>query len=128
MPNITPFRLNSLLVRLLIGLGIPLILFVAVGIVGVMMNFCLVTGVLRVKHSQDVIVHATSLDNLVEGLRLEIHRGVIADGGQLSPEFRRRIEKFLDDSRTLQELVRDNRDQMDRLSDVRKALMEWTDL
>jgi PAS domain S-box-containing protein len=123
-----PLRLNSLLLRLLIGLGIPLLLFVAVSVVAIMMNARLVTALQRVKHSQEVIAWGIKLENLVEGMHLEIHRSVIAGDGQLSPAFEQRVGDFFKDSQTLKDLVSDNSVQQGRLSEVRRRLLEWTRL
>ena len=93
-----------------------------------MMNDELVAALQRVKHSQDVIACATALENRVETLRLDLHRSLIANGGELSAEFRRGIDEFLSDTLVLQDLVADNSLQTERLPEIRTSLLQWSDL
>jgi PAS domain S-box-containing protein len=106
---------NTLLARLLIGSAIPLVLFLAVGLVAGVVIYRLLGALSLEKHSHEVLAQALLLNRHLDAMRFAAEWG----GPRGSQRFRSARDAFIEAGQKLLEQVNDNHPQPE---DVRAIL------
>jgi PAS domain S-box-containing protein len=123
-----PSPLDSLRARLLIGIGFPLVLFVAIAVVALNL-FDRYGEVLSLeRHSHDVILQGVQQKEALGRLGLIVQIGRVMKPSQLRDDYHLHRQTFLDANDEARRLVADNPPQGERLGEVRRLEADWSQL
>ena len=118
-------RLNSLLARLLIGFGIPLVLFLAVALVAWFVTSDLVQALDWERHSNTVIMQARSQRQRLDRMHLAILTVPLRQRTTLPDSYQILRREFQQTAGSLHELVHDNATQVQRLWTIDGLEEQW---
>jgi PAS domain S-box-containing protein len=121
-------RLNSLLARLLIGFGIPLVLFLAVALVAWFVTSDLVQALDWERHSNKVIAQALSQRQRLDQMRLAILTVPLRQRTTLPDSYQILRREFQQTAGLLNELVQDSAKQVQRLKAIDGLEEQWHEL
>jgi PAS domain S-box-containing protein len=123
-----PSPLNSLRARLLIGIGFPLVLFIAIAIVAINMLDRLLEAMSLENHSHDVILQGVLQKEALGRLGLIVHFGRILKPALLREDYDNNRRSFLEANAEARRIAADNPSQAELLEDLRRREVEWNEL
>jgi PAS domain S-box-containing protein len=118
-------RLNSLLARLLIGFGIPLVLFLAVALVAWFVTSDLVQALEWERHSNTVIIQALSQRQRLDRMHLAILKVPLRQRTSLPENYQVLRREFYEIGGQLKDLVKNNQTQVQRLKAIDDLEAQW---
>lgn len=121
-------RLNSLLARLLIGFGIPLVLFLSVALVAWFVTADLLQALEWERHSNSVVIQALSQRQRLDRMHLAILKVPLRQRTSLPENYQVLRREFCKMGNHLGELVQDNAAQLERLKTIEGLEKEWHQL
>ncbi|HEY7425746.1 MAG TPA: ATP-binding protein, partial [Gemmataceae bacterium] len=120
-----PSPLNSLRARLLIGIGFPLVLFIAIAVVALNMLDRLLDALALENHSHEVILEGVKQQVALKRMNAIIHYGPEVKPDRLWNDYENTRRAFLDANFAARELVNDARPQGERLEEVGRLEADW---
>jgi PAS domain S-box-containing protein len=123
-----PSPLDSLRARLLIGIGFPLVLFVAIALVALNLFDRYWEVMTLERHSHDVILQGVQQKEALGRLGLIAHIGRILKPALLRDQYQLHRRAFLEANEEAHRLVADNRPQGERLEEIRRLEADWNQL
>ena len=99
-----PPPLNSLRARLVIGAGIPLVLFIGVTLIALGVLYRLIDALALERHSHQVVVQALKQQDQLHRMSLTARYGPAADPDLLQANYETSRRAFLDANRIAQQL------------------------
>jgi len=120
-----PSPLNSLRARLVIGSGIPLVLFIGVALIALSVVYGLIDALALERRSHQVIVQALKQQDQLHRMGLSVQYSPVADPGLLKANYETTRQAFLDANSAAADLVRNHPDQEDRLTRLRDLEADW---
>jgi PAS domain S-box-containing protein len=121
-------RLNTLLARLLIGSGIPLVLFVIVALAGGVGVYRLHQAEYREQHSLEVLIQVERQKAFLNQMYLATQAEPLLASQRLRKNYRSNRSSFLESCDLLENMVADNSAQQERIRTVRRLESAWHDL
>lgn len=121
-------RLQSLMARLLLGLGIPFLLFLAVGVATYVHVEKLLEALSWEEHSREVLNQALQQRLQIEYLHVEGFRSLLNPPGTPTEEYLKKRQEFFTTLGRLRDVVQDNQGQLDRLKTIGDLEQGWHDL
>jgi len=121
-------RLNTLLARLVIGFGIPLVLFLAVALLAWFLTADLVAALEWERHSNAVIIQALSQQQRLDRMHLGILKVPLRERTALPESFQSLRGEFHQVGKVLSTLVKDNPAQGQRLRSIVGLEEQWWQL
>ena len=117
--------LNSLRARLVIGAGIPLVLFIGVTLIALSVLYRLLDALTLERHSHQVVVQALKQQDQLHRMGLAVLYGSGTDPDLLKSNYEASRLAFLDANKAARDLVRDDADQVNSLARMRDLEAEW---
>ena len=120
-----PSPLNSLRARLVIGSGIPLVLFIGVAFIALSVVYGLIDALALERRSHQVIVQALKQQDQLHRMGLSVQYSPVADPDLLKANYQTSRQAFLDANAAAVNLVRKEPAQEDRLTRLRNLEADW---
>ena len=120
-----PSPLNSLRARLVIGSGIPLVLFIGVAFIALSVVYGLIDALALERRSHQVIVQALKQQDQLHRMGLSVQYSPAADPDLLKANYEKSRQAFLDANAAAANLVRNEPGQEDRLTRIRDLEADW---
>ena len=121
-------RLNSLLARLLIGFGIPLVLFLAVALVAWFVTSDLLQALDWERHSNAVVIQALEQRQRLDRMHVAILKVPLGQRTTLPESYQVLRREFHQMGESLKDLVKDNDMQLQRLKAINGLEEQWHQL
>jgi len=121
-------RLNSLLARLLIGFGIPLVLFLAVALVAWFVTSDLLQALDWERHSNAVVIQALEQRQKLDRMHVAILKVPLGQRTTLPESYQVLRREFHQMGESLKDLVKDNDMQLQRLKAINGLEEQWHQL
>jgi PAS domain S-box-containing protein len=123
-----PPPLNSLRARLLISIGFPLVLFIAIAVVALNMAYRLREAMALENYSQKVILQGVLQQEALKRMNVIVHYGPVLKPDVLWDDYEINRRAFLEANDAALDLVHDDLAQRDHLESVRWLEADWHDL
>jgi PAS domain S-box-containing protein len=120
--------LNTLLARLAIGFGIPVVLFLAVALVAWLVTWSLLEALEWERHSSEVILQALSQQQRLDRMHLAILKVPLKRRSSLPESYQELRRQFRQIGDRLKGLVGDNPTQLERLRAIDGLEEQWHQL
>ena len=120
-----PSPLNSLRARLVIGSGIPLVLFIGVALIALSVVYGLIDALALERRSHQVIVQALKQQDQLHRMGLSVQYSPVADPDLLKANYETNRQAFLDANAAAAKLLRNDPGQEGRLIRIRDLEADW---